>query len=600
MDSIDLSLYPRIKLAVEKQPKWSRSFTLKLPATCIQEFRRFAVQYSMKRLFSVLGAPRNLYDWLREHPDWIPLTKIEKYPGSCIDQAYVLAASQEELDSWRSYAIQYGISGLYKHLGCSRHLYEWLGKCPRWKPLTDEERGVVLTAKLNERWSDPVFKSSVRFAWHTEDSHRRAGESQKITKSTPEWRAKVSLESKERWSDPEYHARVSAKISSTLKSHEWKERSGLRDFSCSHLTAQDLLEIQEVYRIEGTPGLQKWFPYLDTSDPSLRDHIPNAIRKQCGVVLIKERRSSRSEEELELESFIKGLGFECIHLPRGSSENPTYYDLDCYVPSLKVGFEYNGVWWHTVKNTKRTTFHRDKSNAWAAVGVKVYFLWSDWGWDLIRSIVKAKLGVFDKTHTYYARKLTFGLVSSYDAALFYEMSHIQGRCGSGSFCFGLYEGNLLVSCLEFKPRKGVLVENARYANLQGCHVPGAFSKLLKYSLPYLKDAGYTSIVSYCDRDMSPDPLDTVYYKNGFTLEREANGRPHLTQELSYYVGRSIGRFEAGCRYNRQFFMKKYLAKEFPDYVSDSWSAKTEWQILEELGIYRVFNSGTWKFTYPIV
>lgn len=52
-------------------------------------------------------------------------------------------------------------------------------------------------------------------------------------------------------------------------------------------------------------------------------------------------------------------------------------EIDIYLPELKVGIEFNGVYWHTEKNGKHRTYHFDKYAAAKAVGVTLLQVWED-------------------------------------------------------------------------------------------------------------------------------------------------------------------------------------------------------------------------------
>lgn len=92
--------------------------------------------------------------------------------------------------------------------------------------------------------------------------------------------------------------------------------------------------------------------------------------------------SGTSIGEQQLASFIKSLGFEIIqrdHSVLGRRE------IDILIPSLNLGFEYNGNWWHSDEwMTKRhgisaREYHTQKVTGAASAGVALYFVWeSDW------------------------------------------------------------------------------------------------------------------------------------------------------------------------------------------------------------------------------
>ena len=145
-----------------------------------------------------------------------------------------------------------------------------------------------------------------------------------------------------------------------------------------------------------------------------------------------------------------------------------------------------------------------------------------------------------------------------------------------------------------------LVRNCTAENMI---IRGGFSKLLKHSIPVLKNKGVISITTYADRDLTPDYKDSVYFKCGFDFVRDAG------PILSYYVLRTIRKNEEIILkpgvYNRQNFMKSKLSRFNGARVNGVSSvfqldeSLTEQENLERLRIYPVYNSGCYVFNLDI-
>jgi hypothetical protein len=132
-------------------------------------------------------------------------------------------------------------------------------------------------------------------------------------------------------------------------------------------------------------------------------------------------------------------------------------------------------------------------------------------------------------------------------------------------------------------------ELSRFSSRCGFQVVGGLSRLLSHAAPMLRQKGISHVVSYCDRDLSPDWRDTGYSRIGFRFE----GFCGLV--LSYYVHRPFFKYARGV-YNRRLFQKPRLKILFPHSYSDK---KTEHKILAENGIYPLYNSGMWKFSLDL-
>lgn len=87
-------------------------------------------------------------------------------------------------------------------------------------------------------------------------------------------------------------------------------------------------------------------------------------------------RSSRGEEELA--RFIEGLGHK---VKRGDRSVLRGREIDVLLPSLSLGFEYNGEYWHSDAVVRRNTgmgadeYHAMKLSMAAEAGVELHFIW---------------------------------------------------------------------------------------------------------------------------------------------------------------------------------------------------------------------------------
>ncbi len=54
------------------------------------------------------------------------------------------------------------------------------------------------------------------------------------------------------------------------------------------------------------------------------------------------------------------------------------YEIDIYLPELKIGFEYDGIKWHTENfGGKNRNYHLDKQNLASEKGIQLFFIRSD-------------------------------------------------------------------------------------------------------------------------------------------------------------------------------------------------------------------------------
>ena len=76
------------------------------------------------------------------------------------------------------------------------------------------------------------------------------------------------------------------------------------------------------------------------------------------IDLIKNYYVQQSKPEQELYDFVKTLCKDTIHKNRQIIKP---YELDIYIPSLKLAIEYNGTYWHSIENGISEDYHLNKS-----------------------------------------------------------------------------------------------------------------------------------------------------------------------------------------------------------------------------------------------
>ena len=299
---------------------------------------------------------------------------------------------------------------------------------------------------------------------------------------------------------------------------------------------------------------------------------------ECSVYLDNGRELIEnnfiSKAQQEINDYIESLGFETIVNHKKILEG---IEIDIYIPSLKVGFEYNGLFWHSERMGKDKNYHITKQEKAFDKGVKLYHIFSD-EWINTEEIVKSKirhlLGV--SGNSIYARKCIIKEINSKDKGDFLKKYHIQGNDKS-SIKLGLYYQNELVSVMTFsKPRRalGSKDEQGSYelVRYSSNNVVGGASKLLKY---FIKKYNPKKIFSYADRRWTLNK-NNLYTKIGFEITSE--GKPNY-----WYCVRDNKRLH---RYN---FRKDKLVKEGYD------KSKTENQIMLEIGYDKVWDCGNYKY-----
>jgi hypothetical protein len=226
---------------------------------------------------------------------------------------------------------------------------------------------------------------------------------------------------------------------------------------------------------------------------------------------------SQSIKEKELYEFIKSIyKEEIIKSYRDGLE------IDIYLPELKLGFEFNGLYWHS-EEWKNNDYHINKTKYFKEKGIRIIHIWED-DWvnkkSIIESQIKNWLGL--TTSKIWARKCHVREIkNSKVVTKFLEENHIQGKVGS-SLKLGLYHDEELVSLMTFDHYEGRnKMEDGgwninRFSNKLNTNIIGGASKLFKY---FLKNYNVKRVISYSDNDWS---LGNLYKTLGFEKINEGN------------------------------------------------------------------------------
>jgi uncharacterized protein YlaI len=279
--------------------------------------------------------------------------------------------------------------------------------------------------------------------------------------------------------------------------------------------------------------------YKITKDPFYLEYIENSISKfKCDFGLLhdfeitKDVYFSRKNHNISLCTVCNPVG-ENRSIKEGDLFNiiselypgeviQTFregrMEIDIFIPHLKLGFEFNGLYWHS-DLFKDKNFHLNKTEYFKAKGIRLVHIWED-DWDFNRDIVisqiKHLLGV-NKSNVVFARKCSVKeIVNTKDVKTFLNINHIQGFVTS-KIKLGLYYEGELVSIMTFdhfegRKKMGDGEWNLnRFCNKRGMNIPGSASKLLKY---FIKNFNPKRLVSYADRSWSDGDL---YNKLGFKI-----------------------------------------------------------------------------------
>lgn len=273
---------------------------------------------------------------------------------------------------------------------------------------------------------------------------------------------------------------------------------------------------------------------------------------------------TRSQAEKSIQDFILS-----IYSGKVISSYREKYEIDIFIPDLGLGFEYNGLYWHSETN-KDKNYHLNKTKYFELKNIHIIHIWED-DWMSKPEIIKSQISnLLSKSNKIHARKTEVKVVSDVDKVRkFLNDNHIQGYVSS-NIKLGLYYNNELVSLMTFDNFEGrKKMEQggwnlSRFCNKIECSVIGGASKLLSY---FIKKYEPLRIVSYADRDWSNGNL---YKKLGFSLIKESNPDYKYIKE--------------GKRLHKGRFKKSKLKYN-----------STESEYTKSIGLHRIWDCGKLKF-----
>ena len=283
------------------------------------------------------------------------------------------------------------------------------------------------------------------------------------------------------------------------------------------------------------------------------------------------RNQGYSKGEWEIRNFIEELGFSVIKNCR-SVINPK--EIDIYIPELKIGIEFDGIYWHSEENGVDKNYHLNKTIECENKGIRLIHIFED-EWVLKPHIVKARLkqilGVND-SYRINGRDCYIQNINSEEKREFLDNFHIQGK-DNAIVNIGAFYKDELIAVMTFKqgsiakgskPQQGVWELN-RFCTNYNYHIPGVASRLLEY---FKNNFEWKEIFSYADRRWSNGNL---YHKLGFEYYKH-------TKPNYWYI-------KNGIRIHRFNLRKK---PEEPKELTES-------QLRSSEGYLKIWDCGNIKF-----
>ena len=300
-------------------------------------------------------------------------------------------------------------------------------------------------------------------------------------------------------------------------------------------------------------------------------HLDGSGCQKCAMLF--------SNYEMELIDYISSIIGE-ENIIRNDRTILNGNELDVYVPSKKVAFEFDGLYWHSEIKKPNKKYHLQKTMDCEKQGIQLIHIFED-EWIYKKDICKSRIkNILGSSTRLYARKCEIVELTNKEANNFFTENHIQGNVAA-KIIYGLKYNNEIVSAMSFGNLRKNLGQKStdgsyellRFSNKQNMTVVGGASKLFNH---FVKQVNPCDIISYADRRWS---MGNLYEQLNFKFSHESE------PNYFYIIGNE--------RKNRFGFRKDILISKYGCLPND-----TEHNFCLNQGWYRIYDCGTkvykWK------
>lgn len=243
----------------------------------------------------------------------------------------------------------------------------------------------------------------------------------------------------------------------------------------------------------------------------------NPSKWRIDICPICRPQKVKSDAELAILNYVRMILFENQVLSGDRSEIFPF-ELDIYIPHIKIGIEYCGLYWHSELQGKDKFYHQKKHLLCQQKGIRLITIFED-EWIQYPELVKNRIAhiLGQQTTRIHARKCVIKEIDSHTAREFCNQNHIQGY-GSAKIKLGLFFNEKLLQIATFaqpniskgaKSNQENKWELSRLCSLSNMHVTGGASKIFQY---FVKRYNPSCVISYCDLRWN---TGKVYQQLGF-------------------------------------------------------------------------------------
>lgn len=316
---------------------------------------------------------------------------------------------------------------------------------------------------------------------------------------------------------------------------------------------------------EYKPTTQQLAKLLNVHDSTVLPRV-----HQFGLEDFVDIQPMISQDEIELHDWIASICSYPMYFNVKNIIQP--YELDIYIPDLKIAIEFNGNYWHSTEQ-KKSTYHQDKTMACTKQGIHLIHIF-EYEWKSNKDKIKKFIQniICNKTKL-YARDTSVVEVNEIIAKDFINENHLQGYT-SAEINIALYKENNIVGIMTFgMPRfdKEYQYEIIRFCYKSGTSVTGGAQKMLSY---FINKYHPTNIVTYSDITKF---TGNIYTSLGFKVI-------NITKPNYVWINTNTNKVLSRYQTQKANLIKNGFGNE----------AQTEDEIMKSLGYLKIYNSGNLK------
>lgn len=372
----------------------------------------------------------------------------------------------------------------------------------------------------------------------------------------------------------EYKTSVRGKVRSEetkIKMRESQREQFYNSLSHRYKHCKALFKLDEY---EGVKGYKEYNWFCNSCKLEFLSSCDNGSSPIC-----RHCKPIGTKHELVVRDYLTKLGIPFEYNWRGL---PSKKEIDVYIPSMNLGFEICGLYWHSTSVTTYNKMdHINKHEECESIGIRLVTIFDDEFYHKKQQVLnRIKNSVGKITRKIYARKCEIVELSNSDSEKFLSKYHIQGSI-YGQYKYGLKFKNRLVAVMTFNKGRHATghhisegkYELGRYCTVANFKVIGGAGKLFKH---FIKNINPEEIYSYSDKRWNSGGL---YETIGMTYVKDTVPNYYYTKTFRERLSRVM--------------YQKHMLTRFPSYDV----SLTEEEIMKREKYYRTWDCGSKLFTW---